>query len=125
MLNDAISIYFADVALASAEAPGTNGTRQVLRPTGTKFRGIEGVIDSQRPEYLARNEPRVGVPWAGCGMTKAVQPTADYYREKADEIRRSAQRASSAEVRLELLEIADLFERMADRVERRSRAAAD
>jgi len=58
-------------------------------------------------------------------MTRAVQPTADYYREKADEIRRSAQRASSAEVRLELLEIADLFERMADRVERRSRATAD
>jgi len=82
-------------------------------------------MDSQRPEYLAGSEARMGVPWAGCDMTKALQPTADYYREKADEIGRSAQPASSAEVRLELLEIAELFERMADRVERRSRAAAD
>jgi len=34
VLNDAISIYFVDVALASAEASGTNRTRQVLRPNG-------------------------------------------------------------------------------------------
>ena len=58
-------------------------------------------------------------------MTEALQPTADYHREKADQIRRTAQRASSAEARLELFEIAELFERMADRMERRSKAAED
>jgi hypothetical protein len=54
-------------------------------------------------------------------LTSAPQPSAHYYREKAWEIRRFAWRASSTEARLELYEIAELFERMADRVERRTR----
>jgi len=49
----------------------------------------------------------------------------DCYREKAQEIRSLAWRSRSVEVRLELFEIAEMFERMADRVERRLRAAAD
>jgi hypothetical protein len=52
-------------------------------------------------------------------------PSADYYREKAREISSLAWRSRSVEVRLELLQTAELFERMADRVERRLRAAAD
>jgi hypothetical protein len=58
-------------------------------------------------------------------MTEALQPTADYYRDKADEIRRFAWRASSAEVRLELFGIAELFERMADRLASRTRTVSD
>jgi hypothetical protein len=50
---------------------------------------------------------------------------ADYYREKAREISGLAWQSQSAEVRLELFQIAELFERMADRVERRLRLAAD
>ena len=57
--------------------------------------------------------------------TDAPLPNADYYREKAQEIRSLAWRSRSVEVRLELFEIAEMFERMADRVERRLRAAAD
>jgi len=49
----------------------------------------------------------------------------DCYREKAQEIRSPAWRSRSVRGRLELFEIAALFERMADRVERRLRAAAD
>ena len=51
-------------------------------------------------------------------------PSADYYREKAREIRRLAGRVRTLEVALELLDIADRFERMAAFVERH-RAAAD
>ena len=40
---------------------------------------------------------------------------ADYYREKAEEISQLARRSRNASVGLELLQIAALFERMADR----------
>jgi hypothetical protein len=58
-------------------------------------------------------------------MTGAPPPTADYYCEKAEEIRRFARHASAAEIRLELFELAEQFERMAERVERRGRAGLD
>jgi hypothetical protein len=58
-------------------------------------------------------------------MTDAPRPTAHYYREKAREISGLAWRSRSVEVRLELFEIAELFQRMANRVERRLSAAAD
>jgi len=58
-------------------------------------------------------------------MTKAVQPAADYYREKAEEISQLARRSRNTGIRLELLQIAELFERMADRAERRIGSAAD
>ena len=58
-------------------------------------------------------------------MIEAPDLTPEYYREKALEIRRFASRARSAEVRIELFAIAALFERMAERVARRARAAAD
>ena len=47
---------------------------------------------------------------------------ADYYRQKAEEISQLASRSRNASIRLELLQIAELFERMADRAERRVRA---
>jgi len=50
-----------------------------------------------------------------------AQP-ADYYRQKADEISQLARRSRNTSIRLELLLIAELFERMADRAERRVRA---
>jgi hypothetical protein len=50
---------------------------------------------------------------------------SDYYREKAREISSLAWRSRSVEVRLELFQIAELFERMADRIEKRLRLAAD
>jgi hypothetical protein len=50
-----------------------------------------------------------------------VEPrTAEYYRDKAAEIRRFARQARSAEVARELLELAYRFERMADYAERRT-----
>jgi hypothetical protein len=52
-------------------------------------------------------------------------PLADYYREKAREITSVAWRSRSVEVRLELFQVAELFARMADRMERRIKAAAD
>jgi hypothetical protein len=45
-------------------------------------------------------------------------PTAEYYRQMATEIERLARQAQSAEVRRELLEIAERFRRMAERRER-------
>jgi hypothetical protein len=50
-------------------------------------------------------------------MSDAKQPTPRYDREKARKIRRFALRAQSANVRHQLLGIADLFDRMAVRVE--------
>jgi hypothetical protein len=50
---------------------------------------------------------------------------ADYYRETAREITSLALRSRSVEVRLELFQAAELFARMADRMERRIKAAAD
>lgn len=52
-------------------------------------------------------------------MTNHPARNAKYYREKADEIRRFAARARSSNVRLQLLELAELFGRMAGRVEGR------
>ena len=46
----------------------------------------------------------------------------DYYRQEAEEISQLARRSRNTSVRLELLQIAELFERMADRAERRIRA---
>jgi len=46
-------------------------------------------------------------------------PRADYYREKAEHIRRLARRVRTLEVAIELLDIADRFERMAAFVEAR------
>jgi hypothetical protein len=53
-------------------------------------------------------------------MSDAQQWTPEYYREKARQIWRFALCARSAEVRLELLDIADRFARMAARVQHRS-----
>jgi len=50
-----------------------------------------------------------------------AQP-ADYYRQKADEISQLARLSRNTSTRLELLLIAELFERMADRAEKRVRA---
>jgi hypothetical protein len=52
-------------------------------------------------------------------MTDAPQATAHQCREKAREITALAWRSRSVEVRLELFEIAELFERMANRMETR------
>ena len=52
-------------------------------------------------------------------MTNHPARNAKYYREKAGEIRRFAARARSSNVRLQLLELAELFGRMAGRVEGR------
>jgi hypothetical protein len=49
----------------------------------------------------------------------------DYYREKAREITSVAWRSRSVEVGLELFQVAELFARTADRMERRIKAAAD
>jgi hypothetical protein len=51
-------------------------------------------------------------------MSTAARNPAEYYRQKAEEIRALAGRARTV-VRVELFEIAELFERMADRVEKR------
>ena len=57
------------------------------------------------------------------GMRDAQQRTPEYYREKARQIWRLALRARAPEVRLELLDIADRFARMAAHVERRNNLA--
>ena len=46
-------------------------------------------------------------------------PSADYYRAKAEEIRRVARQARIVEVAGELLEIAERFDRMAAHVKKR------
>jgi hypothetical protein len=48
-------------------------------------------------------------------MTKHAERNAKYYREKAREIRRFA--ARSSHVRLQLLELAELFDHMATHVQ--------
>lgn len=52
-------------------------------------------------------------------MSEALQLTAENYRDKAEEIRRFASRARTASVTIDLFEIAERFERMADHLERR------
>jgi hypothetical protein len=49
----------------------------------------------------------------------APLPTAEYYWRTAEEIRRFAERTTLPDVRRELFELAELFERMARRAERR------
>jgi hypothetical protein len=53
-------------------------------------------------------------------MSDAQQRTPEYYAEKARQIWRFALRAQSAEVRLELLDLARRFARMAAHVQHRS-----
>jgi hypothetical protein len=50
-------------------------------------------------------------------MDDIVPPTAEYYRDKAEEIRRVARRTHTQEAAGELLELAELFDRMAAHVE--------
>jgi hypothetical protein len=57
-------------------------------------------------------------------MEDTERRSPDYYRDKAEEIRRAACRAHSPDVIRELFDIADLFDRMAAHVERRHRMAA-
>jgi len=53
------------------------------------------------------------------GMDHTTSSIADYYQEKAREIGRLASRSRSADVRLQLFEVAELFRRMAAHVGRR------
>ena len=57
----------------------------------------------------------------GCkdGMTDGPAPTAGYYRQVAGQIRAFAHEARVPEVRRDLLDLAERFERMALFVERR------
>ena len=57
-------------------------------------------------------------------MDDTERHSPEYYREKAAEIQQFARRAHSSDVILELLETAELFDRMATHVERRYRMAA-
>jgi hypothetical protein len=61
---------------------------------------------------------------SGVPVNDLELPTAEYYRDKAAEIRLAARRISSPEVARELLELAYLFDRMAAYVERRRRRPA-
>jgi hypothetical protein len=61
---------------------------------------------------------------SGVPVNDLELPTAEYYRDKAAEIRLAAQRISSPEVVRELLELAYLFDRMAAYAERRTRCPA-
>jgi hypothetical protein len=53
------------------------------------------------------------------GMDHTTSSVADYYHEKAREIGRLASQSRSADVRLQLFEVAELFRRMAAHVGRR------
>jgi hypothetical protein len=55
-------------------------------------------------------------------MDHTTSSIADYYQEKAREIGRLASRSRSADVRLQLFEIAEVFLRMAAHVGRRMRS---
>ena len=59
---------------------------------------------------------------SGVPVNDLELPTAEYYRNKAAEIRLAARRTTSPEVARELLELAYLFDRMAAYAERRSPA---
>jgi hypothetical protein len=52
-------------------------------------------------------------------MAEEIEPTAAYYRQIAEEIRDLAANAQNPQVRREMLEIAERFERMANYIERR------
>lgn len=77
-----------------------------------------------RPRTLRREpiEDQGNTPGLAVKMQHGPELTADYYREKAAEIKRFAMRSRSPEVRLELVGIAELFDRMAERAERRAAA---
>ena len=61
---------------------------------------------------------------SGVPVNDLELPTAEYYRDKATEIRIVARLVNSPEVARELFEIAYLFDRMAAYVERRRRCPA-
>ena len=61
---------------------------------------------------------------SGVPVNDLELPTAEYYRDKAAEIRLAARSISSPEVARELLELAYLFDRMAVYAERRTRCPA-
>ncbi len=52
-------------------------------------------------------------------MSGEKLPTAEYYRNLAAEIRQLGQRAQTPEVRRDLLDMAERFDRLAEHVERR------
>jgi len=52
-------------------------------------------------------------------MSDAPLPSAEYYRAVAEEIRQFAERSQLPDVRRELLDLAERFERMAERADRR------
>ncbi|HEY3911515.1 MAG TPA: hypothetical protein VGM07_16760 [Stellaceae bacterium] len=52
-------------------------------------------------------------------MSGEPLPTAEYYRNVAAEIRQVAERAQLPEVRRDLLDMAERFDRLAEHVERR------
>jgi hypothetical protein len=68
--------------------------------TTAQIPGFEGAAATQPP-----------------GHDPCAASNADYYGEKAREISARGSRSRSVEVRLELFEIAEPFDRMADRVE--------
>jgi hypothetical protein len=57
---------------------------------------------------------------SGVPVNDLELPTAEYYRDKAAEIRLTARRTTSPDVARELLELAYLFDRMAAYAERRT-----
>jgi hypothetical protein len=61
---------------------------------------------------------------SGVPVSDLELPTAEYYSDKAAEIRLFARHANSPEVARELLELAYLFDRMAAYAERRTRCPA-
>jgi hypothetical protein len=52
-------------------------------------------------------------------MSGEQLPTAEYYRKVAEEIRQLAERTQAPEVRRELLDLVERFNRMAQHIERR------
>ena len=61
---------------------------------------------------------------SGVPVNDLELPTAEYYSDKAAEIRLTARRTTSPDVARELLELAYLFDRMAAYAERRTRCPA-
>jgi hypothetical protein len=62
------------------------------------------------------------VKWADIHPLDDFEPPSPrYYREKGEEIRQAARRATNDEIAYELFEIAERFDRMAAYAERRER----
>jgi hypothetical protein len=55
----------------------------------------------------------------GRGMSDAQQPTAEQYRKTAEEIRRAAQHIRSPEIRGQMLDLSERYERLAAHAGRR------